>query len=126
MDHGAAARLHAGRWPAQYGGLVWIKIKPLPETADQEHKIFVEWGPWGRSVQTMIGREGVVIATGKGRDPDGISRVCNLTSDHAVFALYGSGESLNDETVIDIRRGWAKVNEDATEAESTYGPERSE
>jgi hypothetical protein len=124
QEHGVAARIHAGRWPAQFGGLVWIKVKPLPECANEMHRMFLEWGPWGRSIETNIAADGVVLATGKGRDPDGISRICNLTVDHDVFALYGSGESLDDESVIDIRRGWAKVNEDATEDERGYGPER--
>lgn len=71
-DHGTVRRLHAGRWPAQYDGQVWIKVKPQPESVGQEHEIELEWGPWGRRVTLVLEEAGIVLATAKARDLDGI------------------------------------------------------
>ena len=121
-EHGVATCYHAGRWPAQYTGLVWIKVKPRPDRVDTLHEIALEWGPWGRRVSVNLPRDGLVIATGKAEDADGISRTCNLTSDLPLFTLYGAGEDLDHETVLDIRRGWAKVNPDSGPEEQHTGP----
>lgn len=126
LEHGSAGRYHAGRWPAEHGGLVWIKIKPLPKHVNMTHEIDLEWGPWRRHVTCSLPGRGIVLATGKGRDPDHISRVCNITTDPAVFTLYGAGESLTDENVLDIRRGWQKVNDQASEDAAQYGPARED
>jgi hypothetical protein len=125
-DHGTARRIHAGRWPAQYGGLVWIKVKPQPEWVSHEHVIELEWGPWQRRITCVLEADGAVLATGKATDDDGISRTCNLTSEPALYALYGAGEYLSGETVLDVRRGWSMANPDAGPTESQYGPQRAE
>ncbi len=121
-DHGTAKRIHAGRWPAQYGGLVWIKLKPQPDSVGQEHTIEREWGPWGRTVTAVLPEAGFVLSTGKAVDDDGISRTCNVTTQPVTYALFGAGESLDGETVIDVRRGWSIANPEASTEESNYGP----
>lgn len=106
LEHGTASHYHAGIWPAQYGGIVWIKLKPLPEHVGLSHSVELEWGPWMRSLDCVLNGDGVVLLTGKAIDTDGIPRTCNLTADHRVYALFGAGDDLELETVIDMRRGW--------------------
>lgn len=125
-DHGVVRRVHAGRWPAQYDGQVWIMLKPQPESVGQEHEIELEWGPWGHRVTVVLDEDGVVLATGKARDIDGISRTCNVTTRPEAYALYGAGEALEGDTVIDIRRGWSKTNPNADPEEFQYGPDRED
>jgi len=123
-DHGTARGVHAGRWPAHYDGLVWIKVKPQPEWVGLLHEIELEWGPWGRQMKVKLEEAGVVLATAKAKDLDGISRTCNVTTQPQAYALYGAGEALEGETIVDIRRGWSKVNPDASAEEAQYGPKR--
>ncbi|WP_155918435.1 hypothetical protein [Marmoricola sp. URHB0036] len=70
----------------------------------------------------LLGEDGVVLATGKAADIDGISRTCNVTCDPASFTLFGAGEVLDGETTLDIHRGWEKVNPSANETEFDTGP----
>lgn len=109
-DHGTARRVHAGRWPAQYDGQVWIKVKPRPETVGQVHEIALEWGPWARQVKVVLDEVGVVLTTAKAKDLDGISRTCNVTTEPQAYVLYGAGEALAGELVVDSRRDWSKAN----------------
>jgi hypothetical protein len=125
-DHGTARQYHAGRWPAPYGGPVWIKLKPQPEFIGQPHEVDLEWGPWGRHVTSELGESGVVLLTGKAIDIDGISRVCNVTTLPAAYALFGAGEHLSGELVLDVRRGWFKANHAADREEDSYGPSRED
>lgn len=101
-------RMHFMSWPADFSGLVWIKLIPaattLPDTA---HTVMLDWGPWARSVRAELPEHGVVLATGKAADPDGISRTLNLTSDLPIHILFGAGQVLEGESVIDIREGWS-------------------
>lgn len=126
QEHGDARRMHAGRWPAQYGGPVWIKLLPQPESLGQRHEIELEWGSWLRHVSIPLDEGGVVLVTGKAIDHDRISRACNLTSDPPVYALYGAGENLKEDVVIDIRRGWVIANPQADTNEFRYGPDRGQ
>ena len=121
-DHGVARKYHAGRWPAEYGGAVWIKLKPQPEFVSRQHEIELEWGPWGRRVTRELPRDGFVLLTGKAVDDDGISRVCNTTVKPPCYALYGAGEDLEGEEILDVRRGWSKANRYAEPEEYRYGP----
>lgn len=120
-DRGQEPR-HAFSWPAAYGGLVWIKVKPSPEAAGRRHRLVSEWGPWGRADEVELPADGVVLLQGKATDGDGISRTYNLTADAPVYALAGSGSDLPRELVIDIRRGWEIVNRDARDDELKHGP----
>lgn len=101
-----AGKNHFGRWPASYSGMVWIKIKPKPTEVDTTVEVDLEWGPWGRTISIALPKEGVTLVTGKAKDTDGISRTCNVRADRAVFALFGAGEDLGNENVLDIRQGW--------------------
>lgn len=105
-EHGFAQRLHADRWPAPYTGTVWIKLKPLPASVGQNHQFRLDWGSWYAEVEADLHAEGIVIMTGKARDENGESVTCNLTASQRTFALFGAGDDLDDEHVIDIRQIW--------------------
>lgn len=101
-----AGKNHFGRWPADYAGMVWIKIKPKPTEVDTTVEVDLEWGPWGKTISICLPKDGVTLATGKARDIDGVSRTCNVRVNRHVFTLFGAGEDLGDENVLDIRQGW--------------------
>jgi hypothetical protein len=105
-EHGVAKPFHFGRWPASYSGLVWIKIKPLPDNVDSLHHIEIWWGPWECDVRHSLPPEGVVLVTGKAETKGRPSVVCNVSCDKDVFVLFGLGWDLTDEVVVDIRRRW--------------------
>jgi len=67
-DHGTAKRIHAGRWPAQYGGLVWIKLKPQPDSVGQEHTIELDRvGTMGTNRNRGAARSRIRALDGEGR-----------------------------------------------------------
>ncbi len=101
---------HAYRWPAKYGGGVWMDLRPGPHDVDQGHRLHLAWGPWGYDLEIPLPREGRVLFTGKAEDDDGIARTLNLDSDRLIFVLWGAGDiDLTDPRVIDIRRGWRRA-----------------
>lgn len=110
-EHRPPRRLHAGSWPAGYGGPVWVKVLPHPETLRCEHVIVLEWGPWKREVRWTPDDIGLVLVTGKAPDADGVSRTCNVSVNYPVFVLFGAGDELSGEVVRDIRSGWVLVDE---------------
>lgn len=106
QEHGSVSRFHSNGWPAKYGGVVWVKLKPHAQTLDSPHGITLTWGPWVCEVHVEIQSQGVVLLTGKAIDLDGVSNTCNLTCDKPVFALFGAGGALDGDVVIDIRDQW--------------------
>lgn len=107
-EHGDPGRLHVGDWPAPYRGIVWIKVKPTPDNLGKRHRLTLDWGPWRQVVRCALVADGVVLMTGKAPDADGISKACNLSADRPVFTLYGAGDALAGEKVLDIRSGWSQ------------------
>lgn len=106
LDNAGPSRYHAALWPAQLSGAVWLKVKPTSQDADTVHRVEIEWGPWMRTVETVITAQGILLFTGKAADDDGIPRTCNLAFDKRVFVLHGAGDDFGDEVVVDMRRGW--------------------
>lgn len=117
-----ARKNHFGCWPADYSGMVWIKIKPKPTEIDTTVEVDLEWGPWGNTITVDLPKEGVTIATGKARDADGISRTCNVQANRPVFTLFGAGEDLDNENVVDVRRGWSMRHPECAPNERQSGP----
>lgn len=117
-----ASQQHAFAWHAAYGGATWIKLIPQTQHVGEEHQLTSEWGPWGRTDTLVLPRTGVVLATGKAVDRDGIARTYNLQVLPPAFALAGMGSDLTGEDVRDVRRGWAIVNTEATNTERGHGP----
>lgn len=116
--------MHSGSWPADFAGTVWLKVVPNPSEVNEEHELLLEWGPWLREVHLSLPATGVVLRSGKARDDDGIRRTLNFAADRAVHVLFGAGEGLVDEEVVDIRRGWRLVDRGASDDERTHGPAR--
>jgi hypothetical protein len=123
-DRISASRFHAGAWPARFGGIVWIKLGPQTSLGERRVALKLEWGPWGRTLECPLTDRGIVLMTGKAIDADGISRTLNLTSSEPVYALFGAGDDLGRDDVIDIRRGWEIVTPGAAPGESDHGPEQ--
>jgi hypothetical protein len=96
----------------------------MPEDVGRIFAINIEWAPWSRKVELILLESGSVLLTGKAVDLDGVSRTLNLTSSRAVFALFGAGDRLEGEAVIDIRRGWVIANLSAADSEFEHGPSR--
>lgn len=103
-------QMHAGRWPANYSGPVWLKILPPAEGVGSQHKIDLVWGPWKREVNCALDERGLVLVTGKAVDIDGISPTCNVSVSLPVFVLFGAGSDVTGEVVQDIRSGWVRLN----------------
>jgi hypothetical protein len=119
---GWPATTHAHRWPAPYGGAVWMDLRPSPHDVGQVHQIRLAWGPWERFVEVPIPAEGKVLLTGKAADDDGVARTLNLDSDRQIYVLWGAGDlDLNDRRILDIRRGWVRV--EASGPEDRHGPQ---
>lgn len=100
-------RHHFTRWPARFSGLVWMKVVPAAVSVHEDHTLALAWGPWDRIVNLpALSREGVLLTTGKARDPDGVSRTLNLVCDKKAHILFGAGEDFEAENVLDIHEGW--------------------
>lgn len=116
-------RYHSGSWPAEFSGVVWMKVLSADHNSSVKVAIDLEWGPWGQIIHCTVPPQGVVLLTGKARDLDGVSRTLNLFSDQAVFILFGAGSGdLDSEVVVDIRRGWEFRNPGAENSEHQHGP----
>jgi hypothetical protein len=110
-EHGNASTHHAGIWPAAYEGMVWIKLKPWPEHADQPHHLTLNWGPWTTLVEHVITKDGLILTTGKAADLDRVAVTCNLDTEPEAFALFGAGTNSLDQdlaTVVDLRSAWTR------------------
>jgi len=117
-------RYHSFSWPADYRGMVWMKVLPTDREEQVHVSIDLEWGPWGRVVECVLPPTGIVLRTGKAQDRDGISRPLNFSADQKVFVLFGAGEEdLAGESVLDIHRGWEIRNRDASPGERWHGPD---
>ena len=103
------ARAHFVRWPAAYGGKVWIKVMAADGTTGLDHRVRLEWGPWSREVCVPISLRGVVITTGKAVDRDGVSHTLALTCDRLVHVVFGVGEPRPVESAIVASRGWNPI-----------------
>lgn len=103
-DDGFRARSHAGLWPAEYQGDVWVKVKPASMVETLPHRFSLSWGPHRCEVSCLLGRDGVLFVTGKGRDE--VAVPLNLTCDREVFVLFGAGDRVEGDEVIDIRHDW--------------------
>lgn len=112
--------MHEHRWPADWGGVVWMDLRPERDHADLTHKIVLRWGAWRRELELALRAEGAVLMTGKAEDDDGVSRDLNLDSSFRVFTLFGAGPLPGDERVLDIRRGW--VRDEPPGPEDAHGP----
>ncbi|SIS18554.1 hypothetical protein [Williamsia sterculiae] len=100
-------RYHFARWPARFSGLVWIKVVPAATSINEDHSLMLAWGPWNRTVELpTLGPTGVLLTTGKAKDPDGISRTLNFVCDKQTHVLFGAGEDFGGENVLDIHEGW--------------------
>lgn len=98
---------HAVEWPWRYAGLVWIKLIPA-RVGESVRTIELQWGHWVFRRELELARDGLVLTTGKARDVDGISVICNIASEEPVFVLHGTGTDLSGEKVLDIRQMWSK------------------
>lgn len=104
-EDGFKARRHAGIWPAEYGGDVWMKIKPTPDGVERSHQLSLAWGPWRCQVACTPGPEGALLITAKAPDKSAVS--LSLTCNREVFVLFGAGDRVEDErVVIDINSMW--------------------
>lgn len=112
QQHGVAANLHTGAWPAAYQGVVWIKVRTRPENLASVHSLMLDWGPWRQIRKQVLADGGTTFLTGKHADVDGIAVPSNLSVDMPVFALYGIGDKLDGEDVVDIRSGWKRRDGD--------------
>lgn len=105
--------MHFASWPANFSGLVWAKVVPCPDERGELHQLHINWGPWVRKVEVVLHQAGVVLVTGKARDLDGVSRTLNLTCNKKVHVLFGCGEDLEGEELVDIRQGWVLARSEA-------------
>jgi transcriptional regulator with XRE-family HTH domain len=108
-EHGSAGRFSVIAWPAEYAGIVWIKLKPEPESAGNQFAVKIDWGPWVREVCCRIDEHGIVLMTGKAADVNRVAVSMNIAADKPLYTLNGVGGNLPDDEVIDIQRGWAQI-----------------
>ncbi len=114
---------HAHTWPASYGGMVWMDVRPTERDEGADHTLMLGWAPWKHRVEAVLPRRGVVLVTGKAPDHDGVARTLNLDADRRVYVLFGVGDVADDDgRVIDIRRGWTRAEPPSTE--DSHGPAR--
>jgi hypothetical protein len=107
--NGWGSQIHYGNWPAALKGQVWIKIRPQPAEADRKVKLRLKWGPWRRRVPLVLGLGGAVLTTGKAVDKSGVSVSLRLKASRPVFTLFGAGEDLDGDIVLNIEDGWTEA-----------------
>ena len=111
---------HEHSWPAHWGGIIWMDLRPVPEHEGALHRMTLRWGAWRRDLRLELPAHGTVLATGKAPDHDGVSRDLILDAEPRVFALFGAGALQDDDRLVDIRRGW--VRDEAPGPEDAHGP----
>lgn len=98
-------RIFAYRWPAQYEGWVWVLIRPHPNNVNEHHSFVIKWGKWQRDFNATLPRDGLIFATGKAVDADGLSDGCTLECEPSAYAMFGFGEMTGID-FVDIRYDW--------------------
>jgi hypothetical protein len=96
-------RLHFYKWPAAYGGRVWIWILPPARNAGLAHDIQLRWGPWRRSLSVSITENGITLLTSKGAED--VPASCRVEVTPEARVLFGVGDVSGRET-LDIEDGW--------------------
>jgi hypothetical protein len=81
-------------------------VVPVPQHVDGPHTLVLSWGPWRRTVEVDLKREGLLLVTGKARDPGDVEVILHLSSDRPVYAVFGAGEMPEHKPQLDIRKGW--------------------
>jgi len=89
---------HAHRWPAEYSGQVWIWVRPASAHVGRVHDIRIRWGPWRQNVTRALGREGLTLLTGKGKDDVAIT--CEVMLDQTGLVLFGTGGVTDGLTLV--------------------------
>jgi hypothetical protein len=105
---GTSARDFDHRWPGAYQGTVWVRVVPVPLHVGEEHLLVLRWGPWRRTVEVVLERLGVLLTTGKSRDPSANGVTLHLRSDRPVYCAFGAGEVPDQQPQQDIRDGWVR------------------
>lgn len=95
-------------WPANYHGIVWIKLLPIMANTGRPHKVTLDWGPWTFSQEYTLNHTGLVIVTGKAADESGTSVPCNIFTTPRTFVLSGLDEPTRTGSIVDIRQLWRR------------------
>lgn len=84
---------------------MWIWVRPASAHVGRVHDIRIRWGPWRQNVTRALGREGLTLLTGKGKDDVAIT--CEVMLDQTGLVLFGTG-GVTDGLTEDVRDGWVR------------------
>jgi hypothetical protein len=101
-------RVWEWQYPESYSGLVWVHVRPKPETRFQDHPYTILWGPWQyRSVLKFGSEQSVALVHTKGNDGPSGSIIFDIHPPCSVH--FGQGNVPSAAVIEPINDEWTLV-----------------